>query len=35
MILFFRTASIDDDVITEFNGDALEGATITQTVISE
>ena len=31
----FRTASIDDDVITELNSDGSEGASITQTIISE
>ena len=30
-----RTASINDDIITEFNSDGSEGASITQTVISE
>ena len=33
--VILRTASIDDDVITEFNNDGSEGAFITQTVISE
>ena len=30
-----RTASINDDIITEFNSDGSEDASITQTVISE
>ena len=29
-----QTASIDDDVITEFNSDSSENASITQTIIS-
>ena len=34
--VIIRTASIDDDdMITEFNSDGSEGASITQTVISE
>ena len=33
--VILRTARIDDDGITEFNSDGSEGASITQTVISE
>ena len=32
--IILRTASIDDDVITEFNSDSSENASITQTIIS-
>ena len=33
--VILRTTCIDNDVITEFNSDGSEGASITQTVISE
>ena len=33
--VILRTASIDDDVIIDFNRDGSEGAFITQTIISE
>ena len=33
--VILRTASIDNDVITEFNSDGSEGASVNQTIISE
>ena len=33
--VIFRTVRIEDDAITEFNSDGSEGASVTQTVISE
>ena len=33
--VILRTARIEDDMITEFNSDGSEGASITQTFISE